>query len=261
MNKLEKGTFILCSVFLALTMLLTMLYTEEFKSLSTLLINKLYLLEEWRSCVNTLTINAKKLIELDQEEIDRLTNTFYSPLYKKEYEALKGFMRITDEIDITNNVHFAVLLNTCGVGNSEILRLFSNEQIPSKGIVVSPSISAPIGKIKASSGKTAVVIPIWNADFSAQVSIINNQSSGYDDLALIERNQVINFNPAFPYEPGDAIILSEYEQGGYILNRYNWQKIGEISAVKYSELVEKYNILYDYGREDILKERYFFVIE
>jgi len=205
--------------------------------------------------------NSKKIIDLDQEEIDRLTNTFYSPLYKKEYEELKGYMRITDEMDITDNIHFAVLLNTYGVGGSELLRLFSSEQIPARAIVVSPSISAPIGKIHYSFGNTATVIPIWNDDFSAQVSIINKEFSGYDDLALIERNQVINFNPAFPYEAGDAIMLSEYEQGGYILNRYNWQRIGQISSVKYSEIVERYNILYDYGREDILKERYFFVIE
>ena len=262
MNKAQRTAFVCCSLLVMGWMIVALFFPQTHSILETRVKGGISFLRDWRLSYNALIKNTKRAFELEDEAYERLINTSYTLIYKREYEALKNYMGISEQMDLVHSIHTGALVNTIGTGESEILRIVSDRPVAQKGYLVSPSLSAVIGKIISSWGKTADVIPIWNADFSAQVTVKDFENeSHYPDLALIEDQQVINFNPAFPYKEGDGIYISEYEPGGYTLSRYEWTGIGQISAVKHNEIVEKYSIEYDYTREEILKERYFFIVE
>ena len=262
MAKLEKTTFVCCSLVMILLMICAIFFSEAHDLVGTALKRRLAPLEMWRSSYNSFILNAKRASQMDDKEFERLINTSYTPIYKREYEALREYLSISEQMDLPASIHVVSLINSFGTRDSEVLRVVSGEQIPQEGYLVSPAISAVIGKIKSSNGRTAEVLPIWSDDLTAQVSVKDEDNNElYPDLALIENKQVVNFNPAFPYQEGDHIYISEYEPGGYTLARYEWTKIGRVSAVKHNEIVEKYLIEYDYTREEILEERYFIIVE
>jgi len=262
MIKAEKKAFVFCSLFLMIWMVFALFFSEQHEMLERVVKNYHVILEDLRISYNSFVRNNKRASELNNEEYERLISTSYSMIYKREYEQLREYLSISDQMDLSDMIRTGVLINTYGTREEEILRIIANETIPQNGYLVSPALSAVIGKIKNSRGKTAEIIPIWNEQFSAQVMVKKNESKEtYPDLALIEKKQVINFNPAFPYSSGDTIYISEYEPGGYTLSRYEWTRIGKIASVKQNEIVEKYGIEYDFSRKEILEERYFFIVE
>ncbi|HPF17171.1 MAG TPA: hypothetical protein P5107_10135 [Thermotogota bacterium] len=262
MSTLEKTTFICCSLCVLGWMAFALFFTQPYQQLEILVKNNIAYLESWRLSYNGLISNLDQAFKLSDEEVERVINTAYTLIYKKEYEALKDILQISEQMETINNIPIGALINTVGSKGSQILHVASMERIPQKGFLVSPSRLTVIGKIISSNGKTAEVMPIWNDQFSAQVVIKDEiHQQQYSDLALIENNQVINFNPAFPYRGGEGVYISEYESGGYILSRYNWTKIGKIVPIKQNEMVEKYAIQYNFSNEDFLQERYFLIVE
>src|SRR6056297_1382385 len=262
MSKAEKTAFMFCSFFLIGWMAFIFFFPKEHHLLVTFAKEPHSFIENWRLTYNSFIKNFEWASKLDEVEYDRLTSTTYTMIYKREYEQLREYLSISDQMDLTELINSGVLINTFGTRDIEILRIASESMIPQKGFVISPVLSTVIGKIKDSHGHTAEIIPIWNEQFNAQVMIKDkNKETDYPDLALIENNQLVNFNPAFPYNVGDDIYISKYEPGGYTLARYEWTRIGKIAPVKQNEIVEKYGIEYDYTREDILEERYFFIVE
>jgi len=262
MTRAEKTAFVCCSLFLMIWMTFAFLFPEQHEMIEQVAKKNHSIIEDLRLSYNAFTRNIKRASELSVEEYERLTSTSYTMIYKREFEQLRAFLSISDQMDLSDMIRTGVLINTYGIRDAEILRITANEPIPQNGFLVSPALSTVIGKIKNSRGKTAEIIPIWNEQFNAQVSVKNKESKeAYPDLALIENKQVVNFNPAFPYNPEDGIYISEYEPGGYTLSRYEWTRIGKIAPVKHNEIVEKYGIEYDYSREEILEERYFFIVE
>ncbi len=262
MNKLEKTTFVCCALCVLGWMVLALLFSQPYQQIEAVVRKNCALFESWRLSYNGLINNLDQAFELSDEEADRVINTAYTLIYKKEYEALKDSMSISEQMDMMQGIRIGALISTFGTRGSQILRVASSELIPQKGFLVSPNRLTVIGKIMSSNGKTAEVMPIWNDQFSAQVVIKDefNQKQ-YSDLALIENNQVINFNPAFPYRGGERVYISEYEPGGYILSRYNWTEIGTIAPIKQNEIVEKYAIEFNFTSEEFLQERYFLIVE
>lgn len=262
MTKAEKTAFVCCSFFLIGWMTFAFFFPKQHHMLEAFTKEPHPFIENWRLTYNSFIKNLKWASELDEVEYERLTSTSYTMIYKREYEQLHKYLSISDNMDLSELIQSGVLINTFGTRNMEIMRIASESIIPQKGFLISPALSTVIGKIKKSYGNTADIIPIWNEQFNAQVEIKdNNNEVNYPDLALIENKQVINFNPAFPYNAGDGVYISKYEPGGYTLSRYEWTRIGKIASVKQNEIVEKYGIEYDYTREDILEERYFFIVE
>ncbi len=262
MTREEKLAFVWCSIFLIGWMIFTFFFTNQYETLGQFTNKNLSFLEKWRMSYNAFIGNIEKAVNLNDVEYERLRSTSFTMIYKREYEQLREFMSISDQMDISEFVHTGVLVNTQGTRDAEILKVISTNTIPQKGFLISPNLSAVIGKVQYARGNTADIIPIWNEQFTAQVMVKNHENEiVYPDVALIENKLVVNFNPAFPYNPGDGVYLSEYESGGYTLTRYGWTRIGKIAPVKQNEIVEKYGIEYDYTREEILKERYFFIVE
>jgi hypothetical protein len=262
MSKGERLAFIWCSILLMSWLVFTFFFTNQYEMLGQFVRKNLSFLEKWRLSYNVFIDNIEKTFLLDDVEYERLRSTSFTMIYKQEYEQLREFMSISDQMDLSEFVHTGVLVNTLGTRDAEILKIVSTDTIPQKGFLISPNLSAVIGKVQYSQGNTADIIPIWNEKFTAQVMVKNQENEiEYPDVALIENKLVVNFNPAFPYDSGDVVYLSEYEPGGYTLSRYEWTRIGKIAPVKQNEIVEKYGIEYDYTREEILKERYFFIVE
>jgi len=262
MNTLEKTTFIFCSLCVLGWMLFALFFSQPYQQLEKLVKSNSTYLESWRLLYNGFIGNLDQAFKLSDDEVDRVINTAYTLIYKKEYEALKDILAISEQMDMMDEIPIGALISTVGTRGSQILHVTSTEHIPQKGFLVSPSRLTVIGKIISSNGKTAEVMPIWNDQFSAQVVIKDEiLQQQYSDLALIENNQVINFNPAFPYRGGEGVYISEYEPGGYILSRYKWTEIGTIVPIKQNEMVEKYAIQYNYTSEEFLQERYFLIVE
>lgn len=262
MTNMEKKAFVYCSIFLIFWLSFIYFFSDMHKKVEGIIKEHHSLLENLRLSYDSFLRNVNRASELDEKEYDRLLSTSYTMIYKREYEQLREYLSITDQMELSDLIHTCVLINTYGTRDAEILRVSSDDFIPQKGFLISPALSTVVGKVQNSQGNIAEIIPVWNEQFHTQVTVRNEKNeTNYPDLALIENKQVVNFNPAFPYNPGDSIYISQYEPGGYTLKRYEWTRIGQIASVKQNEIVEKYGIEFDYSREEILEERYFFIVE
>ncbi|HOO31901.1 MAG TPA: hypothetical protein PK466_01205 [Thermotogota bacterium] len=260
---MEKMVLTICFLIISLFFLCDFLFPEKIAGLSLVVFDRLNVFRDLREDFNELTDKIDYIDQMNVGKLDNLENTFFSPIYKREYEELIAVYKLNNVSELTDQFSLCVLLSSIGDVNSEILRIKSEKTIASRGFVVSPQFSSVIGKIIKSYGKTADIAPIWSSLFTSQVYVQSeNEIEGINnDLALIEKGQLINFNPALPYENGDEIRIAGTEFGGYNLERYNLNRIGTVSAIKNTEIVEKYEIDYDFSREAILNNRYFYIIE
>jgi len=220
------------------------------------------LLQEYRIQTDTFLTNWQKAVELTQNERNYNESLFYSSIYKTEYESL---LRVVDSTDNRLLRMFPIvrLAGTRGIYRNERLLISSESPLPSAGYLVSPALGSVVGRIddryddREGGPQMAEVIPFWSSDFTSRVACYKkNSNEEYDDLALVEKNRLINFNPSLEYQPGDRISIYDSE-----LERYGWTVLGRVAPVYEHEIVERYAIDYELDRKSVLEENYFLVVE
>ena len=180
-------------------------------------------------------------------------------IFKTEFEDLLGSVETLRKLKIGGLYPIVFLLRTMGTGNQETWILYSEEPVPGNAFVVSIREGALIGRVHEVNGNILTVIPLWNQAFSTQVRVLSADRQ-IRDLAYLEDGKLLNFNPSFPFQPGDEVYLSDYEPGGYALQRYGWNRLGTVGALLNEDIVEYYEIIYRFRRDRFLDERYFLVV-
>jgi len=180
-------------------------------------------------------------------------------MFKAEFEDLLSSVENLQKLKIGGLYPIAFLLRTMGTGNRETWLLYTEEPVPGNAFVISIREGALIGRINEVNGNILTVIPFWNQAFSTQVRVLSGDSQTRD-LAYLEDGKLLNFNPSFPFRSGDEVYLSDYEPGGYALQRYGWNRLGTVGALLNEDIVEYYEIRYLYQRDRFQDERYFLVV-
>lgn len=260
---MEKLILAVCVCVFSFIFIFDFIFPDQFNLFSSAFLYRYNIFRELRNEYNIISDRFEYVKKMETGDMENMENLFFSPIYKREYDELMALYKMDESIELSEQFSLCVLLSTIGDIKSEILRVKSDKPIASKGFIVSSKLSAVVGKILRSYGNTADIAPIWSDYFSSQVYVSSKREiDGLDnDLALIEKGVLINFNPALPYEGGDEIKIAAAEFGGYNLERYHLNKIGTVSKIKSTEIVERYEINFDFSREEILKNRYFFIIE
>ncbi|MBP6961023.1 MAG: hypothetical protein KBC39_06445 [Thermotogae bacterium] len=180
-------------------------------------------------------------------------------MFKTEFEDLLSSVENLQKLKIGGLYPIVFLLRTMGTGNQETWMLYTEEAVPGNAFVVSIREGVLIGRVHEVNGNILTVIPLWNQAFSTQVRVLSGDQQTRD-LAYLEDGKLLNFNPSFPFQPGDEVYLSDYEPGGYALQRYGWNLLGTVGALLNEDIVEYYEIRYLFQRERFQDERYFLIV-
>jgi len=255
---MKKLNFLIFIVLLTTLLLLT-LYFDEYpqkKNEVTKVIDSNFgFLQQIRISLNVNFATHDNEIDVEnQYELN-----MYTEIYKKEYEDLMGFQYKLKDFEIGEFYPIAIILRTTGIGRHEKIQIISSKNIFVNSFLVSPKNGIIIGKVEQSSGKNGTVIPFWNDSFTCQVKLESNDGA-IEDLALLEKGEVISYNSTTLFKKGDSVFISEFEPSGYSLNRYNWNKIGEILSLVDREIVDHYLIKFPSSREEIMTNRYYLLV-
>jgi hypothetical protein len=183
----------------------------------------------------------------------------YDTVYKREFEDLLSSIENLSQLKILGLYPVVFLIRTRGNGAKETWTMYSETRIPVNAFVISPKEHVLVGRVREINGHEVTVIPFWNEDFSAQVRIHSREGTVYD-LAYLENGFVLNFNPSFPFFEGDEVYVSDYEPGGYSLQRYGWDKIGTVGVLMNQDIVEYYDMRFSHTQDRFSEERYFLII-